>query len=52
MLREDDDDCKSIYECLYGEGIAIFNELLDADFKKLIRKQYNYIKTIAKEGFY
>lgn len=24
----------------------------DDDFKKLIRKQYNYIKKIAKEGFY
>lgn len=34
------------------EGIAIFNELSDSEFKKLIRKQYNYIKQIAKEGFY
>jgi len=41
-----------IYECLYEEGIALYNELSDDDFKKLIRKQYNYIKQIAKEGFY
>ncbi|MBV7273865.1 hypothetical protein I6U48_13205 [Clostridium sp. PL3] len=34
------------------EGITLYNELLDADFKKLIRKQYNYIKKITKEEFY
>ncbi|MEG1256995.1 hypothetical protein [Clostridium sp.] len=52
MYREDDDYCELIYECLYEEGIALYNNLSDTDFKKLIRKQYNYIKQIAKEGFY
>ncbi|MBU3187950.1 hypothetical protein [Clostridium estertheticum] len=52
MHREDDDYCELIYECLYEEGIAIYNELSDPEFKKLIQKQYNYIKEIAKEGFY
>ncbi|EQB89775.1 hypothetical protein J2Z44_003028 [Clostridium punense] len=52
MHREDDDYCELIYECLYEEGIAIYNELSDPEFKNLIRKQYNYIKKIAKEGFY
>ena len=52
MHREDDDYCELIYECLYEEGIARYNELSDEEFKKLIRKQYNYIKRIAKEGFY
>ena len=52
MHREDDDYCELIYECLYEEGIALFNELSDEEFKKLIRKQYNYIKKIAKEGFW
>lgn len=52
MHREDDDYCELIYECLYEEGVALFNELSDEEFKKLIRKQYNYIKKIAKEGFY
>lgn len=52
MHREDYDYCELIYECLYEEGIALYNKLSDADFKKLIRKQYNYIKKIAKEGFY
>lgn len=52
MHTEDYDYCELIYECLYEEGIAIFNDLSDSEFKKLIRKQYNYIKQIAKEGFY
>jgi hypothetical protein len=52
MYREDDDYCELINECLYEEGITLYNELSDSDFKKLIRKQYNYIKEIAKEGFY
>jgi len=52
MYREDDDYCELIYECLYEEGVARYNELSDGEFKKLIRKQYNYIKKIAKEGFY
>lgn len=52
MYREDDDYCELIYECLYQEGVALFAQLSDEEFKKLIRKQYNYIKKIAKEGFY
>ncbi|QAA31027.1 hypothetical protein [Clostridium manihotivorum] len=52
MHKEDDDYAELIYECLYEEGICFFNDLSDSEFKKLIRKQYNYIKQIAKEGFY
>ncbi len=52
MHREDDDYCELIYECLYEEGVARYDELSDEEFKKLIRKQYNYIRKIAKEGFY
>ena len=51
-LREDDDYGELIYECLYEEGIVLIDELSDEEFKKLIRKQYNYIKKIAREGFY
>lgn len=47
--REDDDYCELICECLYEEGVGLFNELSDGEFKKLIRKQYNYIKKIARE---
>ena len=52
MHKEDDDYAELIYECLYEEGICLFDELSDSEFKKLIRKQYNYIKQISKEGFY
>lgn len=52
MYREGDDYCELINECLFEEGIALYNQLSDFDFKKLIRKQYNYITQIAKEGFY
>ena len=41
-----------IYEYLYEEGVALVDSVSDAEFKKLIRKQYNYIKKIAKEGFW
>jgi len=49
--REDDDYCELIYECLYEEGIGRFNELSDGEFKKLIRKQYNYIKKLPEKDF-
>lgn len=52
MQKEDDDYCYLIYEDLYQDGVARFNELSDQDFKKLIRKHYNNIMKIAKEGFY
>ena len=52
MNKEDDDYCYLIYEDLYEDGVARFNELSDTAFKKLIKKHYNYIKKIAKEGFY
>ena len=52
MKKEDDDYCYLIYEDLYENGVARFDELSDQEFKKLIRKNYNYIKKIAKEGFY
>lgn len=52
MHREDDDYCDLIYECLYEEGVALYDELSNTEFKKLIRKQYNYIKKIAREGFW
>lgn len=52
MYREDDDYCELIYECLYEEGIALFDNLSDDKFKKLIQEKYDYIKQIASEGFY
>ena len=51
MVREDRDYAELIYECLLEEGTDKFNELSDAQFMKLIRKQYKYIKDVANEGF-
>lgn len=51
MVREDRDYAELIYECLLEEGTDQFNELSDAQFMKLIRKQYKYIKDVASEGF-
>lgn len=33
MHREYDDYCDLIYECLYEEGVARYNELIDTEFK-------------------
>ena len=52
IKREDDDYCYLIYEVLFRDGVAKFENLTDEDFTKLIRKQYSYIKKIAKEGLY
>jgi len=51
MHREDDDYCELIYECLYEEGVCLDNKLSDDDFKKLITKQYNYIKKLPEKAF-
>jgi hypothetical protein len=51
MRREDEDYCDLIYEFLYEEGAARYNELSEIAFKKLVHKQYNYIIKIAREGF-
>ena len=52
MRKEDNDYCDLIYEDLYEDGVAKFNDLSDEEFERLIRKHYNYIKKIAREGFW
>jgi len=51
MLREDREYADLILECLVEEGTDQFNKLSDAEFKKLIRKQYKYILDVASERF-
>ena len=51
MVREDRESAELIYDYLIEEGTDKYNDLTDAQFKKLIRKQYKYIKDIASEGF-
>lgn len=52
MHREDEDYSELIHEDLYEEGVLLGNSMSETEFKKLIRKQYNYIRRIAREGFW
>ncbi|KJS47383.1 hypothetical protein [Desulfosporosinus sp. BICA1-9] len=51
MVREDREYADLIYECLVEEGTDKFDDLSDAQFKRLIKKQYKYIQDVASEGF-
>lgn len=51
MAREDQVYADLIFDCLVEEGTNKFNELSDAQFQSLIRKQYKFIKeVIAGDG--
>lgn len=52
MVKEDRDYAELIYDCLVEEGTDRYNDLPDAEFVKLIRKQYKYIMDVASEGFF
>ena len=52
MVREDRDYAELIFDYLVEEGTNKYNDLSDAQFKRLIRKQYKYIKGVASEGFF
>jgi hypothetical protein len=51
MVREDRDYAELIFDCLVEDGTNKYDELSEAQFKRLIRKQYKYIKDVASEGF-
>ena len=51
MVREDRVYAELIFDYLVEEGTNKYNDLSDAQFKRLIRKQYKYIKDVASEGF-
>jgi chloramphenicol O-acetyltransferase len=52
MEKEDEDYSYLIYEYLYEDGVARFDDLPDKEFETLIRKHYRKIRKIAREGFY
>ncbi|WZL71990.1 hypothetical protein QBE52_12865 [Clostridiaceae bacterium 35-E11] len=52
MVNEDRDYAELIFDTLIEEGTNLFDELSDEEFKKLIRKQYKYVKDVASEGFF
>ena len=51
MVRENKEYAELIYDCLVEEGTNKFDDFSDEEFKKLIRKKYNYILDVASEGF-
>ncbi len=51
MVRENREYAELIYDCLVEEGMIQCDSLTDAQFKRLIRKQYRYIKGVVEEGF-
>jgi len=52
MVREDRDYAKYFYDMLSEEGVDAGEGLSDTEFKQLIRKQYNKVKSIADDGLY
>lgn len=52
MAREDRDFAEYFYDLLSEEGVDVGDGLSDTEFKKLMRKQYNKVKSVADEGFW
>jgi hypothetical protein len=52
MAREDRDYAEYFYDLISEEGVDAGDGLSDTEFKKLIRKQYNKVKSVADEGFW
>ncbi len=46
MVKENRDYAEMIFDTLIEEGIYKYDQLSEAEFMKLIRKQYNYIKDV------
>lgn len=51
MAREHREYAELFYDLLSEGGVDAGNGLSDAEFKCLIRRQYNEVKNIADEGF-
>lgn len=51
MLKEDINYAEIIYDYLIEEGVNLNDRLSESEFKKLIEKQYKYIKDAEKDGF-
>jgi hypothetical protein len=52
MVREDRDYAEYFYDLLSEDGVDAGDGLSDAEFKRLIRRQYNKAKSVADEGFW
>lgn len=52
MAKEDREYAELFYDLLSEDGVDAGDGLSDTEFKRLIRRQYNEVKSIADEGFY
>lgn len=50
MVKEHREFAELFYDLLSEDGVDRGDELSDAEFKRLIRRQYNEIKSIAADG--
>lgn len=51
MVREHREYAELFYDLLSEDGVDAGDGLSDAEFKRLIRRQYNEVKNIASGGF-
>lgn len=51
IIKEDRNYAEMIYDYLIEDGVNIGDSLSESEFKKLIEKQYKYIKGIEKDRF-
>lgn len=51
MVRELREYAELFYDLLSEGGVDAGDGLSDAEFKRLIRRQYNEVKSIAEDGF-
>ena len=51
MVSENHAYADLIFECLVEGGAYKFNELSDTQFKKLIQKQFDHVRSVACDGF-
>ncbi|MDD3890107.1 MAG: hypothetical protein PHR65_09320 [Syntrophomonadaceae bacterium] len=52
MVREDREYAEFFYDLLSEDGVDAGDGLSDTEFKQLIRRQYNKVKSVADEGFW
>ena len=51
MIREHREYAELFYDLVLEGGVDISGSLSDTEFKRLIRRQYNEVKSIAAHGF-
>lgn len=52
MAREDRDYTEYFYDLLSEDGVDAGDALSDTEFKRLIQRQYNKVKSVSYEGFW